>query len=219
MLILCNYPCIERHTKKGRKIWFLFLGIWQSSRVLLDSDCTSEPPGELDKNVDPWHQHSLPNVDRVCFSVYTGPRNLYFKQTERHLLGAGVLNHQNEKRENVQETLAQNWAEGRSPSAYPATPLPQVTFFSQPSWLVSSISLCFTSPQRAQILHVEARSTIIYCPLNGLQNTGVSCVFILFTSLDLNATCLSTLPKVSLLSKLNMTEIAIYSASFPLPVR
>lgn len=71
-------------------------------------------------------------LDRVCISVHTGPGNLYFKQTERLLMGAGILNHQNEKRENAQETLAQNRTEGRSPSAYPAASLPKVAFFSQP---------------------------------------------------------------------------------------
>lgn len=97
VLILCNYLCIERHTKKRRKIRFLFLSIWQSSRVLLGSKCASEPPGELDRNADPWHPHSLPTVDRVCISVYTGPGDLYFKQTERLLMGAGILNHRNRR--------------------------------------------------------------------------------------------------------------------------
>lgn len=64
------------------------------------------------------------------------------------------------RRENAQETLAQNWTEGRSPSAYPAAPLPKVAFFSRPPWLVSSINLCFTFPQRAQVLRVEACSTV-----------------------------------------------------------
>lgn len=79
VLILCNYPCTGRHTKKEANVVLILKEL-----ALPLGGCFSVPRvhqdamGSKTEMQTPWHLHSHAPLDQVHNSVRTGPGSLHF---------------------------------------------------------------------------------------------------------------------------------------------